>query len=150
MLALCVSFLVALLDQITKYLAGQNLHVGGCIPVIPELFDLRYVQNTGAAWGMFEGLGSWLIFISVVMLVVIIVFRRSFATDTLIYRLTLGLLVGGITGNLIDRVRLGYVVDFLDFYWRGHHFPAFNAADAAICVGVGLYVISQRFAVQAQ
>ena len=149
MLALCVSFLVALLDQITKSLVGQNLRVGGSIPVIPGFFDLRYVQNTGAAWGMFEGFSGWLIVISIVMLVVIVVFRRSFVMDALIYRLTMGLLVGGIVGNLIDRVRLGYVVDFLDFYWRGHHFPAFNAADAAICVGVGLYVISQRFAVQA-
>jgi signal peptidase II len=54
-----------------------------------------------------------------------------------------GLMLGGIVGNLVDRLRLGYVVDFLDFYWGRHHFPAFNVADSAICTGVGLYILSQ-------
>jgi signal peptidase II len=76
------------------------------------------------------------------MLVVIVCFRRSFLNDVPGHRLALGLMVGGIVGNLIDRLRLQYVVDFLDFHWGVHHFPAFNVADSSICIGVGLYILS--------
>jgi signal peptidase II len=68
-------------------------------------------------------------------------FRRGFLPPGWLGRMILGLLAGGIVGNLIDRVRLGYVVDYLDFHWHGHHFPAFNVADASICIGVGLYMV---------
>jgi len=143
MLPLCIALAVTLSDQITKILIRGNFALHESLPIIPGLFDLRYIQNTGAAWGMFAGGHLWLALLSVVMLVVIIVFRHSFLTDSLIDRVCLGLIVGGIVGNLIDRVRLQYVVDFLDFYLGSHHFPAFNVADSAICVGVGLYIISQ-------
>ncbi|NQU40706.1 MAG: signal peptidase II [Lentisphaerae bacterium] len=147
MLILWVSAAIAVLDQASKYLIRDRFHVGDFIPVIPRFFDLHYVQNTGAAWGLFAGFSHWLVLVSVVMLVVLVVFRRSIMTDSLIHRCATALMIGGIVGNLIDRVRLGYVVDFLDFYWieRGgpHHFPAFNVADSAICIGVGLYILTQ-------
>ncbi len=143
MLPLCIALAVTLSDQITKVLIRGNFALHESLPIIPGFFDLRYIQNTGAAWGMFAGGHLWLALLSVVMLVVILVFRRSFLTDSLIDRVCLGLIVGGIVGNLIDRVRLQYVVDFLDFYLGPHHFPAFNVADSAICVGVGLYIVSQ-------
>lgn len=92
---------------------------------------------------MFAGGHLWLALLSVVMLVLMVVFRKSFLSDLLIDRICLGFIAGGIIGNLIDRVRLQYVVDFLDFYWRDHHFPAFNIADSAICIGVALYAVSQ-------
>jgi len=142
MLILCMSFCIALLDQVTKYLVKLKL-LAGQISVIPDFFDLRYVQNTGAAWGIMQGLNNWLVLLSLIMLVAIIIFRRSLIGDSLLNRIVTGLLVGGIIGNMIDRIKLGYVVDFLDFYWRNHHFPAFNVADSAICAGVGLYIISQ-------
>ena len=91
---------------------------------------------------MLGGLNGWLALFSVIILVAIVRFRRAFLSDILIHRLALGLMIGGIVGNLIDRLRLQYVVDFLDFHWGIHHFPAFNVADASICVGVGLYVLS--------
>ncbi|MDD4871097.1 MAG: signal peptidase II [Kiritimatiellae bacterium] len=144
MLILCLSFFIALLDQVTKYLIRQKLLVGH-ITVIPDFFDICYVQNTGAAWGIMQGLNSWLVILSIVMLGLIIIFRKSILQDTLIHRIAIGLMIGGIVGNLVDRVRLGYVVDFLHFFWRNHHFPSFNVADSAICVGVALYVISQFF-----
>jgi signal peptidase II len=81
--------------------------------------------------------------ISVVMLLLMVVFRKSFLSDSLIDRICLGCIAGGIVGNLIDRIRLQYVVDFLDFYYKTHHFPAFNVADSSICIGVFLYAVSQ-------
>jgi len=144
MLALCISFSIALVDQVSKY-AARSCLPSGPITVVPQLFDLRYVQNTGAAWGMLEGLNDWLVILSLVMLTLILVFHRSILIDTLTHRLAAGLMIGGIVGNLLDRVRLGYVVDFLDFHLGIHHFPAFNVADASICTGVGLYILTQFF-----
>ncbi|MGQ9663119.1 MAG: signal peptidase II [Kiritimatiellia bacterium] len=144
MLVLVLAFGVAFVDQLTKYLIWRNMLVGEARTVIPGLFSLRFVQNTGAAWGMFAGFSSWLVFLSVLMLVLILVFRKAFLADTVIHRIALGLMIAGIVGNLMDRIRFGYVVDFLDFYLGQHHFPAFNVADSAICVGVGLYLYSRQ------
>lgn len=142
MLALVVAVLVAVADQWTKEIVRQEFALSQPRAVVEGLFDLTYLRNTGAAWGMFGGQNTGLIVLSVVMLAVMVLFRRSFLSDTLSHRLALGLLVGGIVGNLLDRVRLGYVTDFLDFHWRGHHWPTFNLADSAICVGVGVYILS--------
>jgi signal peptidase II len=146
-LILWLSFAIAVLDQATKLLIQTHFHVGDYREVIPRLLDLHYVRNTGAAWGMFAGFSHVLVLVSLVMLVVLVVFRRSIMTDSLVHRCATALMIGGIVGNLVDRVRLGYVVDFLDFYWldrvAGWHFPAFNVADSAICVGVGLYILTQ-------
>lgn len=153
MLILWLSFAIAVLDQATKYLVQCRFHVGDFVPVIPRLFDLHYVRNTGAAWGMFSGFSHWLVLVSVVMLIVLVVFRRWIMSDSTAHRFATALMIGGIVGNLVDRVRLGYVVDFLDFYWLErlgpHHFPAFNVADSAICVGVGLYILTQLWPGQA-
>ncbi len=140
---LIVSMAVATLDQVTKLLIQDALAPGDVIPVLAGLFNINYVRNTGAAWGMLAGFQPWLIGLSVVMLMLLAGFRKHILNDTLCHRLATGLMCAGIVGNLIDRVRLGYVVDFLDFHWRGAHFPSFNVADAAICVGVGLYMLSQ-------
>ena len=145
MLTLCLSFFIALLDQLTKLTIKSIFNPGEHVPVVSGFFDLVYIQNTGAAWGMLSGFNSWLIVISVTMVVILVVFRRHFISDTLMHRIVLGLMIGGIVGNLVDRLKSGRVVDFLDFQWRGHHWPAFNVADSAICIGVGLYIISQLF-----
>ena len=153
MLILWLSFAIAVLDQTTKYLIQSRFYVGDFVPVIPRLLDLHYVRNTGAAWGMLSGFSHWLVLVSVVMLLVLVVFRRWIMTDSTVHRCATALMIGGIVGNLVDRVRLGYVVDFLDFYWLErlgpHHFPAFNVADSAICVGVGLYILTQLWPGQA-
>ena len=143
MLPLCIAFSIALLDQVTKLLVWQHFALHESLPIVAGFFDLRRIHNTGAAWGMFAGGHLWLALLSGVMLAVITIFRKSFLSDSLIDRVCLGVIIGGIVGNLIDRVRLQYVVDFLDFYWDTHHFPAFNVADSAICIGVGLYIVSQ-------
>ena len=146
MLILCLSFGIAILDQATKFLVMHNLFIGDQRSVIPGLFNISHVRNTGAAWGMMQGFNVGLVALSAVMLVVIVGFRRHFMPDGRLYRVIVGLMVGGIVGNLIDRLRLGFVVDFLDFFWRTHHFPSFNVADSAICTGVGLYILSQCLA----
>jgi signal peptidase II len=143
MLAPGIAVLIFLTDQFTKFLIQKHFVLHEILTIVPGFFDLRYIRNTGAAWGRFEGGYLWLSVLSVVMLVLIVVFRKSIMGERLIERVCLGLICGGIAGNLIDRVRLHYVVDFLDFHWHVHHFPAFNVADSAICVGVFLYAVSQ-------
>ena len=144
-LYLCLS--ITLLDQFTKHLVWSSMVLGSPTEVIPGLLSFTYVQTTGAAWGILAGMNVLLVILALVMLVLLVVFRSYFITDALIHRIAMGLMLAGIVGNLIDRIRLGYVVDFVDFYWRSHpyHFPAFNVADSAICIGVGLYIISQFF-----
>jgi signal peptidase II len=145
MLTLCLSIFIALLDQITKFIIKSTFNPGEHVSVVTGFFDVVYIQNTGAAWGMLSGFNNWLILVSIVMVVVLVFFRRHFISDTLIHRIVMGLMIGGVVGNLVDRLKSGRVVDFLDFQWRGHHWPAFNVADSAICIGVGLYIISQLF-----
>ena len=134
---------VVFADQITKFSIVTRFGLGENLPVIQGLFDLRYVRNTGAAWGIFAGHNLPLIILSLVMLVVIFTYRRQFLYDSRLHRVAGGLMTAGIIGNLIDRIRMGYVIDFLDFYTGPKHFPAFNIADSAICVGVSLYILTQ-------
>lgn len=143
MLPLLLGIAITLVDQLTKLLVTQRFYLYESVPVVPGLFNLRYIQNTGAAWGMFAGGHGWLAALSVVVLAALVVFQRAFFSDGPADRVAFGLIIGGIVGNFIDRVRLNYVVDFLDFHWGRHHFPAFNVADAAICCGVALYMLSQ-------
>ncbi len=142
MLALLLAVGVVVADQATKEWVRAAFHYGDMRPVVDGFFSLTYVRNTGAAWGMLGGHGLWLIALSVVMLTLLVAFRRSLLRDTLSHRLALGLLIGGIVGNLIDRLRFGYVVDFLHFYYRRFEWPSFNLADSAICIGVGIYLLT--------
>ncbi len=136
-------WIITLLDQLTKHAVQRRFLCNERHEVIPGWFDLRYIQNTGAAWGMLAGRQTLLIVFSLAMLVLIIRTRRTLFAGQSAGWFAMGLLVAGILGNLIDRMRLGYVVDFLDFYRGDRHFPAFNVADSAICVGVGLYILGQ-------
>ena len=142
MLALIVTILVTVADQWTKLLVRADYALGESRPVIDGFFSFTYVRNTGAAWGILGGQNTWLTLLSVVMLILMVFFRRSFLSNTWEHRLALGLMLGGIIGNLMDRVRLSWVTDFFDFYIGSWHWPAFNIADAAICTGVGIYIIS--------
>lgn len=135
--------IIVALDQITKYLAQAYLQPRHSITIIQGLFNLSYVENPGAAWGMLAGRQILLISFSILTLLFIIWKRRELFTPLPMGWLTFTLLVSGITGNLIDRIRLNRVIDFLDFHWQGSHFPAFNIADSAICCGVFLYLITQ-------
>lgn len=132
-----------LLDQVTKHLVWSRFALGESIPLISGFFSLTYVRNIGAAWGILSGWGILLILLAVAMLVFITLSRpRIFGTGKFADAIYV-LLFSGITGNLFDRIRLGYVVDFLDFFHGNWHFPAFNVADICICVSVGLYLLQQ-------
>jgi signal peptidase II len=136
---LAAAILVA--DQITKWWALHGLRFGEAVPVIPGLFSLTLVMNPGLAFGMLGGVPEacrWrvgLLSIGAVVLLAVIA-ARLLPTGGAWTRLSLGLIFGGAAGNLIDRVRFGAVVDYLDFYWGAYHWPAFNVADSAITVGV--------------
>ena len=142
MVVLLLIFAMTVLDQATKVLVMRFFQLGQTVPVIPGFFSLTYVRNTGAAWGMFGGFNSVLIVVSIAVLLLFAVFHRRFMANTPVRDLSLSLLASGILGNLFDRLRLSFVVDFLDFYWADRHFPTFNLADSAICTGVALYAIS--------
>jgi signal peptidase II len=128
-------------DQLTKHWAVASLKPVGSIPVIPGLFSLSYVENPGAAWGMLAGRQFFLIGFSLATLAFLLWRRRDLFGPLWGGSVTLSLIAGGVVGNLIDRVRLGEVIDFLDVYWKTHHWPAFNVADSAICVGVALLAL---------
>jgi signal peptidase II len=130
-------------DQLTKLWAVTRLKPAGSIPVIPGFFSLTYVENQGAAWGMLAGRQFFLVVFSLLTLGFLLWRRERLFGPLPCGRLTMTLLFGGIIGNLIDRVRLSHVIDFLDFYWGRHHFPAFNIADSAICCGVFLFILTQ-------
>lgn len=142
--ALAVASAVVALDQWTKWLVRQAyLREGDGRTLIPDLLNLCYVRNSGAAWGVLSGWQPFLIVFSLAALALLFWRRHSLLGEIPLRWLVLGLLLGGICGNMIDRVWLRYVVDFIDFHYRQSHFPAFNVADSAICVGVGLFILLQ-------
>lgn len=144
--AVCVS-----IDQITKQAILSRFVLGESLEVIPRLFSLTYVRNKGAAFGFLHSAPESFrepFFLAVPILAIFILgylYYQSKAEDRL-SAWALSLILSGAAGNLIDRVRFGYVVDFLDFYLeRWGHWPAFNVADVAIVVGVSLLFIQSLF-----
>ena len=146
MTPLLVALAVVLLDQATKEWVRGAFTLHESIPVVPGFFHLTYIRNTGAAWGMFSGQNLTLSLLAFAMLLVLVFFRRKIMPPGRLHRIALGLLCGGIVGNLFDRLRLDYVVDFLDFFVRDWHWPAFNIADSAICIGVAIYMLGTLLA----
>ena len=144
---LSVFVVVLALDVFTKYLVNQNLTYSDRIPVIEGFFYLTHVRNTGAAFGLFQNAPvairlTFFVGVSAVAIAIIIQFFRKLAPGDRLSALALGLILGGAVGNLIDRIRLGEVVDFLHFVlWGGYVWPDFNLADTWIVVGVSLLVL---------
>jgi len=135
---LAVALAVAVIDQITKAVVAANLYLAESVRVIPGFFNLVHYRNPGAAFSILATGGPlktvFLAATSVVALVIIYFIARQ--TKGLPQVAALGLIAGGAAGNLIDRLRFGYVVDFLDCYIGVYHWPAFNVADSAITAGV--------------
>lgn len=132
-------------DQLTKVYVNTHFDLGLEQPVIPGLLNLTYVRNQGAAWGILQGWHLALAALAVAMLGVLAVFRKKIFGTGRLAATVFVLLFAGIAGNLIDRVFLGYVVDFIDFFHGDWHFPAFNIADSCICIGVFLYMFRSFF-----
>ena len=137
---------VVMVDQFTKFWIMAQFALYEQLEIIPGFFNLVYVTNTGAAFGMLAGSRTWLrqaffVTVAIVALVIIIFAYGHLKKQAKIFVYALGLIGGGAIGNLIDRVRFGSVVDFLDFYLGTYHWPAFNVADSAITTGVGLFLL---------
>ena len=137
---------VVLLDQATKALVMDRFAMFELLPVIPGLFDLTYLTNTGAAFGMLAGAKSvwrqvFFVGVAVAAIGVMVFSYRQFRRQGRIFVHAIGLIAGGAVGNLIDRLRFGAVVDFLYFHIGTHYWPAFNVADSAITIGVGLFIL---------
>ncbi len=142
MLSFVICVAVTVLDQSTKQWILRHFILDEQVSVIPGFFNLTYLRNTGAAWGMLSGQNKWLIVLSIVVILALLIFRKSFIAETRLHAVSYGLMLGGIIGNVLDRIRYEWVIDFLDFYVGHYHWPSFNVADSAICTGVGLYMLS--------
>jgi signal peptidase II len=134
-------------DQLTKLWILDAFSLYESLEIIPGFFSLTYLTNKGAAFGFLAGhTGAWrhylFLILGAVALVVIVIAWSRLRHGHRLYSISLPLIGGGALGNLIDRIRIGSVVDFLDVYIGGHHWPAFNVADSAITIGVVLFFIA--------
>jgi len=142
-LALTVGMAVFLLDQWTKFLVTQQFLPGESRPVWNHFFSLTFVCNKGAAWSILSGYGGLLLLIAGVVAFGVIWYFRSLTEGYAERCFALILVLSGVAGNSLDRIWRGSVVDFLDFHWYDRfRWPVFNVADTAICIGVGLFVLS--------
>ncbi|MCD5397724.1 signal peptidase II [candidate division NPL-UPA2 bacterium] len=136
---LTVSGLLLLIDQVSKHYIERLLFpiCGQSISLIENLFQLTLVHNPGGAFGLLRGAGPlFFIIASVLTIILLLLFWKSFSAKDFGGRLSLGLIIGGASGNLIDRLRFGHVIDFFDLSLRGYHWPVFNFADMGISIGV--------------
>lgn len=135
-----------ILDQITKILIQRNFELHESVVILDGFFSFTYILNPGAAFGFFADQSAtfraiFFLTVSAIALTMLIIFFRQTPEDDRLGLMAISLLFGGAIGNLIDRIRLGEVVDFLDVYVGRYHWPAFNVADSAITVGISLLMI---------
>ena len=138
------------LDQATKAHIMQTMRLHESIPVLPDFFSLTYIRNPGAAFGLLASSSHEfrLLFFGVTSILALLLLGMIFLRlreDDWVGQLSVAGILGGAIGNLLDRVRLGEVIDFLDFSIKGYHWPAFNVADAAISVGVFVLILHLAF-----
>jgi len=150
---LWLSVLVIVLDQLTKLWASTGLDYAEPVPVLP-LINLTLLHNTGAAFSFLDQAGGWqrwlFTLIAVAVSAVLLLWLRQLKPGQRWMAVALALVLGGALGNLIDRLYLGHVIDFVDVYYGQWHFPAFNLADSAISVGVVMLIIDSLRGVSAQ
>jgi len=145
-----IAALVAILDQAIKLLVLVKIPAYGSIVVIPGFFDLTHIYNTGGAFGFLAGKSSlfrhlfFLTATAIAMGMIVYLYLKT-PRDFLFLRSGLAMILGGAVGNVIDRIRLGKVVDFLDLYVKDLHWPAFNIADSAITVGILIFIYHLLF-----
>ena len=138
--------LVVILDQATKAIVRATLALHDSVELVPGFLNFTHVRNTGAAFGLLNGIDfpfktAVMTMIVLTALIAIGVYAAKTAVQQPAAQFGLALVMGGAVGNLIDRVTVGYVVDFVDVYWRGWHFWAFNLADAGITIGASLLIL---------
>ena len=149
LLFLGVAAAVVVLDQMTKRIAEDRLERSGVrsvpVPGVGDFLRLTYVENRGAAFGLLQDQTAFFVLVGVIVIGVIAASYRYLPRSGFRLQLALGLQLGGAIGNLIDRVRQGYVVDFVDFGYHSNWWPVFNVADSAIVIGVFLLALGALF-----
>jgi signal peptidase II len=143
---LWIALAIVVLDQIVKAIVRREIALNESITVIPGFFDLTRVHNTGTAFGFMNATDFpfktvILACVAIGALAALAMYAATLPANQWLARIGLALILGGAAGNLIDRITEGYVVDFVDLYWAGWHFWAFNVADASITVGVALMIL---------
>jgi signal peptidase II len=146
LLELWLPVVIVVIDQLTKLLVRSTVPLHSEVPVIPGLVNFTHVQNTGAAFGFLNAADfpfktAAIAVVATVALIAVGLYSATLARQQLAARIALALIIGGAAGNLIDRLVVGSVVDFVDVYWRNWHFWAFNVADSAITVGVTIMIL---------
>ena len=139
--SLIIATIIVIIDQVLKIVIDNILSINESIQVIPDIFYITKVYNTGAAWSLFEGSGILLIIIAIVAFFLLLKYQNYFMENKRNI-LAFALIYGGLVGNLIDRVIYGYVIDYLHIYIFGFSFPVFNLADMAIVIGFLLVIIA--------
>ena len=147
---LTISFVLVLLDQATKAVIGHYLQPYHSISVIPGFFNLTHIHNPGGAFGFLAGADPILrkvvfLFASLLAVGLILWYYLKTPVSYPLLATAFAMIFGGAIGNLIDRIRTGKVVDFLDFYVGNRHWPAFNVADSAITIGIGIFILHLLF-----
>ena len=143
---LWIALAIVVLDQAVKAIVRREMALNESITVIPGFFDLTRVHNTGTAFGFMNATDfpfktAILACVAIGALVALAMYSATLPVNQWLARIGLALILGGAAGNLIDRITEGYVVDFVDLYWSGWHFWAFNVADASITIGVALMIL---------
>ncbi len=136
-----IAVLSLLIDQLTKILVGIFLTLNESVPILKNFFSITFIQNYGAAWNLFNNKVDFLIFVSLFAIFILYRYMYNFKRNKR-NTLAFGLILGGIVGNLIDRVFLGYVRDFLSFRFWNYQYPIFNFADTFIVIGVFLLILA--------
>ncbi len=131
------SIIIITIDQVTKYLVNTKISLNSSLEIIPGIIFISHVKNSGAAFGVFQNRTNILIIISVIAIILIIILKIKLNLDSIFYNISLGFILGGAIGNLIDRIIFGEVVDFLHL----RYFAVFNVADSFICIGFGIVII---------
>ena len=137
-----ITSIILMLDQFIKILVNRYMDLGSSIKIIPNFFSLFYLKNTGAAFSILEDSTVLLVIISAIVIVLLDRYIKKEKNFTKLSEVGLGLIMGGIFGNLIDRIIHHGVIDYLSFRIFNYNFPVFNLADMTIVIGVGLLLIS--------
>ena len=141
-----ISLTIIGLDQITKLLIHHSMRLHESIPVVQGFFAITYIRNPGAAFGFLAELADqfrfyFFVTVSIAALIFLGIFFYRTPREDLLSQIGISLVIGGAFGNLIDRLRLGEVIDFLDFFVGSYHWPAFNVADSAISIGLAILIL---------
>ena len=130
--AVSIALIASVLDQLIKFVVKHNVGINDSIPIVKDILHITYITNTGSAFGLFKDLNLLFIFVSIAVIIFLAYFLKNIKEESKLEYVFFGLLLGGIIGNLMDRLMLGHVIDFIDFrIW-----PVFNLADSFVTISV--------------